>query len=123
MRHLAYASDVGEAFRPTVPRWLVNASYGVAVGYVGADVVSQAAKASAAGANSAEVTRVAAQTATFQLLASVLAPFAAIHTQVAVFQKLLRNTPAARHGPSAAGLALIPFLPLVDEPIEHGACN
>jgi len=30
VRHLAYASDVGEAFRPTVPRWVVNASYGVA---------------------------------------------------------------------------------------------
>ena len=119
VRHLAYASDVGEAFRPTVPRWAVNATYGVAVGYVAADVVSQSAKASMAGADSTEVARVAAQTTTFQLLASILTPFVAIHSQVALFSKLLKNTPAAKFGPSAAGLALIPFLPLVDEPIEH----
>ena len=119
VRHLAYASDVGEAFRPTVPRWAVNATYGIAVGYVAADVVSQSAKASLAGADRTEVARVAAQTTTFQLLASILTPFVAIHSQVALFSKLLKNTPAAKFGPSAAGLALIPFLPLVDEPIEH----
>ena len=32
LRYLAYASDVGEAFRPTIPRWVVNATYGVAFG-------------------------------------------------------------------------------------------
>jgi hypothetical protein len=32
LRYLAYASDLGEAFRPTVPRWVVNATYGVAFG-------------------------------------------------------------------------------------------
>jgi hypothetical protein len=34
IRHLAYASDVGEAFRPTVPKWMVNGTYAVAVGRV-----------------------------------------------------------------------------------------
>jgi hypothetical protein len=83
----------------------------VAVGYVAADVVSQSSKASAHGVSDAGVQRVAAQTTVFQLLASILTPFAAIHTQVHAFQKLLKNTAAARYGPSAAGLALIPFLP------------
>ena len=34
IRHLAYASDVGEAFRPTVPKWVVNGTYAVAFGRV-----------------------------------------------------------------------------------------
>lgn len=122
VRHLAYASDVGEAARPVVPRWVVNASYATSIGYVAADVVAKGAAASASGATTAEVTRTSAQTAVFQGLASILAPFLIIHSQVHLFQKLLRNTPAAKHGPTAAGLALIPLLPLVDEPIEHGAC-
>lgn len=32
IRHLAYTSDLGEAFRPVVPNWAVNATYGIAVG-------------------------------------------------------------------------------------------
>ena len=32
VRHLAYTSDLGEAFRPVVPRWAVNATYGIAIG-------------------------------------------------------------------------------------------
>jgi hypothetical protein len=73
--------------------------------------------------SSAQVQRVAAQTATFQLLASILAPFAVIHTSVGLAKKALATAPAvlARHGPTAIGLACIPLLPLVDHPIEHGA--
>jgi hypothetical protein len=89
--------------------------------YVGCDVAHQTALAHAAGAPADEVTRVAAQTATFQLLASIAAPFAAIHSAVALAQKALAHTRAARVGPSLVGLALIPALPLVDHPIEHGA--
>jgi len=37
-RFLAYSSDVGEAFRPVVPTSLVNASYGLAIGYCAYDV-------------------------------------------------------------------------------------
>ena len=139
VRHLAYASDVGEAFRrdfsvahsrlprltrvsrPTVPRWAVNATYGVAVGYVTADVVSQTAKASASGLSDSGVARVATQTATFQLFASILAPFVAIHQTVHLTQRLLKSQTGAlaRYGPTCAGLALIPVLPIVDHPVEH----
>ena len=102
--HQAYTSDVGEAFRPVVPTWAVNATCaetptlplqqelarcdrpahaadGVAFGYVGCEVALKANAASEAGATNAEVARVTAHTATFQLLASILAPFLAIHTQ------------------------------------------
>jgi len=70
-----------------------------------------------------QVQRVAAQTATFQLLASILAPFVVIHTSVDLAKKALASAPAtlARHGPTVVGLACIPLLPLVDHPIEHGA--
>ena len=29
IRYVGYSSDVGEAFRPLVPRWFVNATYGL----------------------------------------------------------------------------------------------
>jgi hypothetical protein len=68
-----------------------------------------------------QVRRVAAHAATFQLLASIIAPFLAIHTAVDLGKRALAHTRAARHGPTACGLALIPLLPLSDEPIEAGA--
>ena len=68
-----------------------------------------------------QVTRTAVQTATFQLLASIAAPFVVIHTAVDLAKRSLAHTRAARIGPVVAGLALIPALPLVDHPIEHGA--
>ena len=33
-RYLAYTSDVGEAFRPVVPRWIVRSAYGVSWAYI-----------------------------------------------------------------------------------------
>jgi hypothetical protein len=71
----------------------------------------------------AQITRVAAQTATFQLLASIAAPFVVIHTAVGAAKKALASTKAARLGPTLVGLALIPALPIVDHPIEHGAAR
>jgi fission process protein 1 len=38
-RFLAYVSEVGESFRPIIPRWLVNSAYGVSIGYVGIDTI------------------------------------------------------------------------------------
>lgn len=37
-RFSAYASDVGEAFRPVVPVRVVNATYAISFGYVGCDI-------------------------------------------------------------------------------------
>ena len=56
-----------------------------------------------------------------QGLASLLAPYAIIHTQVSVAQSICKRINRfQRWGPTVAGLALIPLLPsLVDEPIEH----
>lgn len=38
-RFLAYVSEVGESFRPIIPKWLVNSAYGVSIGYVGIDTI------------------------------------------------------------------------------------
>ena len=37
-RYLAYTSDVGEAFRPIVNPWVVQAAYGISWAYVATDV-------------------------------------------------------------------------------------
>ena len=42
VRLIGYANELGEAFRPLVPRWLVNASYVTASGYVLADTAWRA---------------------------------------------------------------------------------
>jgi fission process protein 1 len=58
----------------------------------------------------------------FQSLASIFLPMVIIHSQVSLFQKLLANTtsPAIKKwGPTGAGFAIIPFLPLIDEPVEY----
>lgn len=58
----------------------------------------------------------------FQGIASIAVPALIIHTTVDVskhmFKRIGRFT---RWGPSALGLAVIPFLPLyLDAPVEHG---
>jgi len=120
VRYLAFTSDVGEAFRPVVPVALVNLTYAVAIGYCVLDVVYVGYVESKK--KNGQVARTVAERTVFQALASVLLPFAIIHTQVHVFHTLLhaRGGNLAKFGPTLAGLALIPLLPTVcDEPVEH----
>ncbi|KAJ7781553.1 mitochondrial 18 KDa protein-domain-containing protein, partial [Mycena metata] len=44
-RYIAYTSDIGEAFRPVVPPWMVTAAYGISWLYLGGDVSYEAYKA------------------------------------------------------------------------------
>ncbi|KAG2013998.1 hypothetical protein CC2G_010852 [Coprinopsis cinerea AmutBmut pab1-1] len=79
-RYIAYTSDIGEAFRPVVPPWLVTAAYGVSWLYLSGDVAYESYKAHHRGptpveaANFSEPTRIgiaAVQRATFQSIASM----------------------------------------------------
>mmetsp|Transcript_27585 Transcript_27585/g.69633 ORF Transcript_27585/g.69633 Transcript_27585/m.69633 type:complete len:250 (+) Transcript_27585:58-807(+) len=118
-RFLAYSSDVGEAFRPVVPTSVVNASYGLAIGYCTYDVGYAGYKESKAGG---DVARAVTKQTLFQGLASIGLPFLIIHTSVHAAQKgFKRFMPGAlKWGPTIVGLVLIPFLPAVcDEPVEH----
>jgi fission process protein 1 len=48
-RYLAYTSEVGEAFRPIVPPFLVTAAYGISWAYLGLDVAYEGYKTHHAG--------------------------------------------------------------------------
>jgi hypothetical protein len=41
LRFAGYANEVGEAFRPLIPRWMVAATYGVALVYAASDVADK----------------------------------------------------------------------------------
>ncbi|KAG5637631.1 hypothetical protein H0H81_003912 [Sphagnurus paluster] len=131
-RYIAYTSDVGEAFRPVVPPWVVTAAYGVSWLYLAGDVGYESYKAHHRGpspieaANFSEPTRIgiaAVQRATFQSIASMALPAFTIHTAVAQAKKAFKNTQNVRlktWGPTVTGLAIVPVLPyLFDHPVEH----
>ncbi|KAK7470941.1 hypothetical protein VKT23_002356 [Stygiomarasmius scandens] len=131
-RYIAYTSDVGEAFRPVVPPWVVTAAYGVSWLYLTADVGYESYKAHRRGptaleaANFSEPTRIAltaVQRATFQSIASMALPAFTIHTAVRQAKKAFVNVKNPRlkaWGPTMTGLAIVPILPyLFDHPVEH----
>ena len=42
LRFFGYTNELGEAFRPLLPRWIVTASYGVAMVYATSDTIHKA---------------------------------------------------------------------------------
>ncbi|PBL02743.1 hypothetical protein ARMGADRAFT_955283 [Armillaria gallica] len=130
-RYIAYTSDIGEAFRPVVPPWVVTAAYGVSWLYLGGDVAYESYKAHRRGpsaveaAHFSEPTRlglVAVQRATFQSIASMGLPALTIHTIVKQTKKAfvnVQNPKLKAWGPTLSGLAVVPALPyLYDHPVE-----
>ncbi|KAI8924344.1 mitochondrial 18kDa protein, partial [Entophlyctis helioformis] len=120
-RYLAYTSDVGEAFRPVVPRSVVNAAYGISFAYVGADIIYEGYKSHHRGDSQTELARAVTQRTIFQGLASLLIPAISIHTAVDLTAKALRNSKPGMlrtWGPTTVGLLVIPAMPLVDHPVE-----
>lgn len=131
-RYVAYTSDIGEAFRPVVPPWVVTAAYGVSWLYLSGDVGYETYKAHHQGpspieaANFSEPTRLAlsaVQRATFQSIASMALPAFTIHTVVNQAKKAFVNAKNPRvkvWGPTVTGLAIVPALPyMFDHPVEH----
>jgi len=41
LRYAGYANELGEAFRPLIPKWIVTSSYAVAFAYAGGDAVDK----------------------------------------------------------------------------------
>ncbi|KAJ3806918.1 mitochondrial 18 KDa protein-domain-containing protein [Lentinula lateritia] len=131
-RYIAYTSDIGEAFRPVVPPWIVTAAYGISWLYLTGDVGYETYKAHRQGpsaleaANFSEPTRLAftaVQRATFQSIASMALPALTIHTAVNQAKKAFVNVKNPRlkvWGPTATGLSLVPGLPYIfDHPVEQ----
>ncbi|CAK9053877.1 Mitochondrial fission process protein 1 (Mitochondrial 18 kDa protein) (MTP18), partial [Durusdinium trenchii] len=111
LRLLGYANEVGEAFRPVLPRF-VRPSYAVAFSYVLADTGHKMASVEA------DRVRAGADTLVWQTFASVLLPGLLINRVVWVAQgavnalptgKLI-SAPVKRWAPVALGLGTIPFI-------------
>ncbi|KAL0255521.1 hypothetical protein I308_100325 [Cryptococcus tetragattii IND107] len=131
-RYTAYTSDVGEAFRPVVPPWVVTAAYGVSWAYLIGDVSFTTYKSSQLGpspiesANMSERTRlamVAVKRSVFQAVASMALPAFTIHTAVKYAGRAFaksQNATLRRWGPTAVGIGIVPALPyLFDHPVEQ----
>ncbi|KAJ1628290.1 mitochondrial 18kDa protein, partial [Pavlovales sp. CCMP2436] len=114
LRYVAYSSDVGEALRPIVPWISVNATYGIAVAYIVADVgKSTYVEAQKPDGN---VPRAFSKAAIFHSLGSLALPAVMIHQTVHAAQHLAKrsgNVRLGKWGPTLSGLALIPFLPVI----------
>eukprot|EP01088_Endostelium_zonatum_P006534 TRINITY_DN18670_c0_g1_i1.p1 TRINITY_DN18670_c0_g1~~TRINITY_DN18670_c0_g1_i1.p1 ORF type:complete len:210 (-),score=31.77 TRINITY_DN18670_c0_g1_i1:209-838(-) len=120
IRYLAYTSDVGEAFRPIFPLWLVRASYGVSWMYVFGDVAFEGIKEQRkTKLKERLIARVCIERFTFQVLSSILFPALTIHFTVKRASKFIRKTNSPfvlrnrRWLPTAAGLCVVPFLPVL----------
>ncbi|WVF70030.1 hypothetical protein IAT40_004816 [Kwoniella sp. CBS 6097] len=130
-RYTAYTSDIGEAFRPIVPPYIVTAAYGISWAYLIGDVSFTTYKSSQFGptpleaANMSEPTRlamVAVKRSVFQSIASMALPAFTIHTAVKQAGKRFAtsaNPTLRRWGATAVGIGIVPALPfLFDHPVE-----
>lgn len=120
---LAYASDVGESFRSVLPPAAVTATYGIAGMYMIGDIAYAGyAESQKPGTTSSHIGKTVAHSTVFQGLASLSLPFLVIHNAVHLSEKhifkTMQNAFLKRWGPSAVALAIIPALPIADEPIE-----
>ncbi|KAJ3415580.1 hypothetical protein HDV05_004631 [Chytridiales sp. JEL 0842] len=125
-RLLAYTSEIGEAFRPVIPKPIVNGAYAVSWAYVLADVGLEGYKTHThtGGNKPIEVARTVLERGIFQSLASMVLPAYSVHFLVHQSAKYFSKRPNVspmllRYGPTGVGLGLIPFLPTIfDEPVE-----
>eukprot|EP01127_Copromyxa_protea_P002227 TRINITY_DN1211_c0_g1_i1.p1 TRINITY_DN1211_c0_g1~~TRINITY_DN1211_c0_g1_i1.p1 ORF type:complete len:128 (+),score=23.56 TRINITY_DN1211_c0_g1_i1:31-414(+) len=83
VRYSAYASDVGESFRPVVSPFVVRLSYGISWAYVIGDVAWEGYKAKTHRNEEGKVLAITvAERAIFQTIASIALPMVIIHSQV-----------------------------------------
>lgn len=127
-RYLAFTSDLGEAFRPVVSATVVNMAYAISFGYCFVDVGYEAYKLRERGyvaehdpSRKVTMTQCIVERATFQAVASIAVPTLVIHSAVDITRKVLAKVGRfQKWGPTVAGLAAVPLLPMfLDHPIEH----
>ena len=105
LRYAGYANEVGESFKPLIPRSLYYGSYAVSAAYVVGDAHDKYRRYSAPVAG--------AKALVWQSLASVAIPGFTINRIVALVSWI---SPRWRYAPTAIGLASIP---LIIRPIDH----
>lgn len=122
VRYIAYGSELAEAFRPVISLVTFQALYGITFTYILGIIYNQgrlAAKNPGTGAT--HVAREVIHEALFQFIANLLLPTRLVHLIVHSSAEFLFEEMgglAAKWGPTAAGLAVIPFLPLLDPVLE-----
>mmetsp|Transcript_3462 Transcript_3462/g.6660 ORF Transcript_3462/g.6660 Transcript_3462/m.6660 type:complete len:158 (+) Transcript_3462:3328-3801(+) len=109
LRYLGYANELGEAFRPIAPQFVVP-SYCVAFGYVICDTLHKSSEKH----QPKEKTIAAVDTLVWQTLASVAIPGFTInkvvkYTQLAL-EKQAVSKPVVRWAPVLVGLGVIPLI-------------
>ncbi|XP_034481891.1 mitochondrial fission process protein 1 [Drosophila innubila] len=112
LRYMGYSNEVGEAFRPLVPKAIVAASYGMAIGYVCTDTFDKSLREQMSGASRRDVLIAAGDVFSWQMLASVIIPGLVINRITAGSKMLLRRSPTIllKTLPTVIGLASIPLI-------------
>ncbi|XP_053972510.1 mitochondrial fission process protein 1 [Hylaeus volcanicus] len=123
VRYLGYTNEVGEAFRPIIPRSVVWLSYLVASGYVVADTVHKGIKQYSSDTTSAATKNAffsMSDTLLWQSFASVIIPGFTINRICATVQYVQRKSTNValknRWISTIVGLVSIPF---IIHPIDH----
>jgi fission process protein 1 len=117
----AYASEVGESFRPIVPRSVVNFLYIVSIGYVIFDIAGRTYCVKDQGKEAMRY--FCLDTTLFHLMASLVFPAVVIHKIVKLSQKgmkkaLPKSLKLQAWVPAIFALCSVPF---IIEPIDHVA--
>ena len=120
-RYLAYTSDFGEAFRPMAHPMMVRLTYAISWGYVVGDVSLHGYDMNQRhDIGGMDLMFGVTKRAIFQAMASMALPAVTIHSTVKYSKVLLKKMNVHKvWGPTACGLAVVPFLPwLYDHPVE-----
>lgn len=120
LRYLGYANEVGESFRPIVPK-LVVPSYAVSFAYVCADTLDKTKKEFKKTEAYGPAIGTAVDTLLWQTLASVIVPGFTINRVVKASAYVIKRSavaspPVVRWLPTAVGLGIIP---LIIHPIDE----
>lgn len=122
-RVLAYASEVGESFRPIVPLSLVRTSYALSFFYVGADVMVHNDHLRAQRITGTPLAVKTADRLLWHGFASLLLPALSVHTVVNASTAAIKRVPAMSKypllrtwSPTVLALGSIPF---IIHPLDH----
>lgn len=122
-RALAYASEVGESFRPIIPRYIVNASYATSLLYVGTDVWIYKHNMVEQKKSEKYINIMVTDRLIWHSFASMLLPALTVHTIVKCTGKginkfdMFNTMPKTRSwAPTILALACIPF---IIHPLDH----
>ncbi|KAH8235688.1 hypothetical protein KR032_005292 [Drosophila birchii] len=112
IRYMGYSNEIGESFRPLVPKSLVAASYGMAIGYVCTDTFDKALRLQMEGASTKEVVIKGGDVFAWQMMASVAIPGLVINRITWAARSMLSRAPVAvlKTVPTLVGLASIPLI-------------